>query len=164
MKNKENRFTQWPMVIGGISALAVGGAGGYFIGFDRGQNHVPLPPAPPVFESSLAEDLPAPEDMEAEMKKLEAQIAELQLKADNIQKPQVEVDMETVGEVDLAMLQGRIDAMPAPEDLAGAQFLADPRANEPTTPSGVSTQVLDNYQRDTGISPQEVEELMQKER
>jgi len=34
--------------------------------------------------------------------------------------------------------------------------------NQPKSPSGISLKVLENYEQDTGVSPQEIEELMRR--
>ena len=161
MINMETKVGLKGALATGLVAVVAGGTGGYFAGFDTGKNYVALPPEPPVFESSYAENLPEPEEIRARLGELEARIADLRLKSDNLQKPQVAIDMESIRQPDLAMLESRLESMPPPEDLARAKFLADPRADIPRTPSGVSVEKLNNLQRETGISPEEVENLMQ---
>ena len=157
----------WKSLLGtGLVALVAGGAGGYFAGFDSGKDYVPSPPEPRVYESSYAKDLPGSEEMASELADLQARMEDLREKAEEGRKTSVEIDLDAMASGDeIAQLQSRLDSMPAPGDLARTNdFLTDPRINEPQTPSGVSVQVLNSYQREAGISPQEVEELMQKGR
>ena len=51
-----------------------------------------------------------------------------------------------------------IGSVPIPADSPSGRV-----QNQPRTPSGISVSVLENYERETGVSPQEIEELMRRE-
>lgn len=98
-------------------------------------------------------------------------IARLQSKLDDVKKKSAEVQasIDATQQVssNLEAMNARVDALPEkvepkevslPPDSPSAKVLARPK-----TDSGIPVSVLEDYQKETGVSPEEIEELMRRQ-
>ena len=107
---------------------------------------------------------------EKEISNLGNKIARLQAKIDDLQQQSSDVEANIVGTADvnedIEAMNARIDALPEqietevnlPADSPSAKVLARPKS-----PSGIPVSVLKDYEKETGVSSEEIEELMRRQ-
>lgn len=109
--------------------------------------------------------------LEQDMRKMEARIKAVNSNLEQLIKKSKKInndlaELESPDDSILAEVQAQIDALPRtpdqkavplPPESSSAKVLAQPRS-----PSGIPQPVLDNYQKETGVNPAEIEALMQR--
>ena len=107
---------------------------------------------------------PGLRQMEAKMKALNAKLAQLEIAGEKAKE-----GLKDIQEVDSSIIEAaRVSvealprspaqkAVPLPEGSASARVLAQPK-----TESGIPQKVVENYQKETGVNPAEIEALMRK--
>ena len=102
--------------------------------------------------------------MEAQIESINSDISKLEDESQIISENLASI--ESPDESALLELQAQIEALPEtpdqqavplPPESSSAKSLALPRSE-----SGIPQPVLENYQRETGISPEKIEELMKR--
>ena len=157
------------LVIGSLASVLVlvVAVGGYQLGTrenkalieDLQKNQAQSTPV--SFEEALENDL---RKMEAQIESINADLTKLDEDSQVISESLASI--ESPDDSALLELQAQIDALPQtpdqqavplPPESSSAKALALPR-----TESGIPRSVLENYQNETGISPEQVEELMKR--
>lgn len=102
--------------------------------------------------------------MEARLQAIQSRLDAVKQKSEVLDNSIADVKTQDISGIEAA--QARIEALPdtaeqknvpLPEDSPSAKVL-----NQPKTASGIPVKVLENYQQETGVSPDEVEALMQR--
>ncbi len=123
-------------------------------------------------ESAVKQQAVSPEiALEQDMRKMEARIKSVNASLEQLAKKSEKInndlsELESPDDTILAQVQAQVDALPRspeqkavplPAESSSAKVLAQPKS-----PSGIPKPVLENYQKETGVNPAEIEALMQR--
>ena len=144
-----------------IAVIAISSTA-YFVGFKKGKSHVELPKEVLSYDVEQIEEMPTFDEMEKELENADKELKKLIAKSQELKNANPRSGESIDESVNKEALQQRIDNMPKAAELPGAEFYAEPNPSHAESPSGVSGKVLNDYQAETGIDQQKVEELMQK--